>query len=69
MSYRAGGAGAWRHGTSAAEAPHCAGYAVLLRRHGRSAGAPRSGDATKASACAADSVALDLATFVRRQPA
>jgi len=69
MSHRAGGAGARRHGTSAAEAPQCAGFAVLLRWHGRSAGAPRSGDATKASACAADSVALDLATFVRRQPA
>jgi hypothetical protein len=47
MSPRADGAAAWRLGTCAAEAPYCAGFAVQLRRHGRSAGAPLGGDATR----------------------
>ena len=48
MSHRAGSVEAWRRGTSAAEALQCAGFTVLLRWHGRFAGAPRSGDASKA---------------------
>ncbi|MBI2319383.1 MAG: glycosyltransferase [Betaproteobacteria bacterium] len=40
MSREQGGAEALRLGTCAADAPHCAGSAVQLRRHGRFAGAP-----------------------------
>jgi hypothetical protein len=50
MRQGAGGAEASRLGTCAANAPQCAGSAVQLLRHGRFAGAPRRGDATKASA-------------------
>lgn len=46
MSPGAGGAVASRFGTCAAKALQCACYAVPLRKHGRFAGAPRSGDAT-----------------------
>ena len=49
MSPGAGSAVASRFGTCAAKAPQCAGYAVLLRWHGRFAGAPRSGDASQAN--------------------
>ncbi|OGA10602.1 MAG: hypothetical protein A3H33_10670 [Betaproteobacteria bacterium RIFCSPLOWO2_02_FULL_65_20] len=47
MSRKAGSAEASRLGTCAAKALQCAGYAVPLRWHGRFAGAPRSGDATR----------------------
>ena len=48
MSRKAGSAVASRFGTCAAKALQCAGYAVLLRWHGRFAGAPRPrGDATR----------------------
>jgi len=50
MSAEAGGAEALRLGTCAADAPHCAGSAAQLRRHGRFARAPRSGDARQANA-------------------
>ena len=47
MSNRADGAEARRYETSAAEAPYCAGFAVLLRWHDLSAGTPRGRDASK----------------------
>ena len=49
MSQGAGGAETWRLGTCAVDAPQCAGCGVQLRRHGRSAGAPLCGDATRAN--------------------
>ena len=49
MSPEAGGAVAWRLGTCAADAPHCVGFAVQLRTHGRLADAPLRGDASRAS--------------------